>query len=481
MQHRADALFVLPRLPQGVVVNGDPPGWRADLRDRGIELVEPGSPADLGVTDDSSAVGGLRSNVAAVIVDGDAAAHAVLSKQALRVTRMLTLPVSGTPVAMVNLGHRRAAAYGIQNAIVHPQRWRTLRNRLAGGLARRGLLPTPDRLISVGTDGRQPALVAAAAREFDLGPRDWLMLVSLGALVRRNAFLLFPDGADAPAEALKFARARGYGAQFDRDERAAALVASTSGAVAARAPRYIGRFRVDGYEASLETAAPGEKLTALLRRPISRRRKLETLDAVAAWLIQVARETATPPEGLDAEKERLEREVLPFWAARGVDPLLVRSLPPVPATFQHSDVAEENIVVSRDGFLVLDWEFAQPHGLPLADLLYFGVHVLRIVDGELSEEARDRHFAELLTGHAPSSPILFRWIRTLVEALSLPPEAVGTMTTLNWLDRGKLSEEEHHRAEALGSVELADSFAERASRVWLEHPELGPRWNSWRG
>jgi hypothetical protein len=480
LQHRADALFTLPRIPQRVAIAGDPPGWEDDLRERGIEVVDPGRQADLGVASDPGAVDKLALQAPIVIVDGDPAARSLLRRRGFRVTRLLTLPVSGTPIAIVDLDQPRTAAYAIEHAIVHPERWRALRNRLAATLVRRGLLPTPHRLVCVGGAAGSPALVAAACEEFGLGERGWLMLVSLGAIVRRNAFLLFPPAADTPAEALKFARVRGYGAQFDRDERAAALIAATGGTVAARAPRHIGRLRVDGYEASVETVAPGEKLSALLRRPLSRNAKLAVLESVADWLVQVARETAAPAEALEPERDRLEREVLPFWASHGVDPLLARSLPRVPATFQHWDLAEENIVVSGDGFLVLDWEFAHRHGLPLADLVYFAVHVLRIVDGQLTEAERDRHFVDVLTGRAPSSPVLFRWIRRLVEELNLPPESVATMATLNWLDRGKLSKEEHQRAEALGGVPLADSFAERASVAWLEHPDLGTNWNAWR-
>jgi hypothetical protein len=477
VQHRADALFALPVVPQRVAFAGDPPGWRADVAERGIDVVESVDDADVVVGDD---VARLPQTRASVLVDGDPAAADALRTRRSGVTRLLTLPVAGTPVAILDLDARRAAAYGIRNAVVHEQRWRGLRNELAAGLARVGRLPAPGRAISIGAERAPPALVAAASREFDLGERDWLMLVSLGAIVRRNAFLLFPAGDDTPAEAVKFARARGYAAQFDRDERAATLVRAAGGVVAAKAPRYIGRFEVDGYQAALEGAAQGEKLSAFLRRPVNRRRKLEMLESVATWLVQVARETAAPPDALASERGRLEQEVLTFWAGRGVDQSLVASLPPVPATFQHSDVAEENIIVSGEEFLVLDWEFAQPRGLPLADLLYFGVHVLRIVDGARTEEERDRHFVDVVTGRAPSSPILFRWIRNLVGALELPAEAVGKLTTLNWLDRGKLSQEEHRRAETLGGVELADSFAERASRTWLEHPQLGPGWSVWR-
>jgi hypothetical protein len=478
LQHRADAVFTLTRIPRRVAVAGDPPGWRDDLAERGIEVVGPDETADALVTTDPELAASTAPRVRDVIVDGDRAASSVISRP--KVTRLLTLPVWGTPSAIVDLAQRRPAAYGMQHAIVHAEPWRGVRNRVAARLVRHGLLPTPKTLITVGGEAGPPALVASARNELELGGREWLMLVSMGAIVRRNAFLLFPPDSNEPVEALKFARVPGYGAQFDRDEEAAKLIVSTGGAVAAHAPRHLGRFELDGYHASLETAARGQKLAAFLRQPISHGRKLEVLDSIADWLIQVARETAAPVEALTAERERFEREVLPFWADRGVDPTLARSLPPVPPTFQHWDVAEENIIVSGDGFLVVDWEFAQRHGLPLADLLFYAVHVLRILDGRLTLEERDEHFAEVLTGQAPSSPILFGWVRSLVEALNLPHESVATLATLSWLDRGKLSKEEHVRAEALGGVALADSFAERASVVWLEHPELGTHWNAWR-
>jgi hypothetical protein len=478
LQHRADAVFTLTRIPRRIAVAGDPPGWRDDLEERGIEVVGPDDPADALVTTEAGIAGRAPPQTRDVIVDGDPAASSVLGGRT--VTRLLTLPVWGTPIAIVDLAQRRAAAYGVQHGIVHAEAWRAVRNRVAARLIRHGLLPTPKTLITVGGEGGSPAFVASACNELGLGQRDWLMLVSLGAIVRRNAFLLFPPGSDEPAEALKFARLPGYSSQFDRDEEAASLIASTGGTVAAHAPEHIGRFELDGYHASLETAARGQKLAAFLRRPISRRRKLQVLDSVADWLIQVARETAAPVEALAAERERFERKVLPFWADRGVDPDLARLLPPIPPTFQHWDVAEENIIVSGEGFVVVDWEFAQRHGLPLADLMFFAVHVLRILDGQLTLEERDRHFVDVLTGGAPSSPILFGWVRRLVEALDLPPESVATLATLNWLDRGKLSKEEHVRAETLGGVPLADSFAERASVVWLEHPELGMHWNAWR-
>jgi hypothetical protein len=303
------------------------------------------------------------------------------------------------------------------------------------------------------------------------------MLVSSGSVVRRNAFLLFPPGAASPSHVLKFARVRGMTVPFDRDERGAALVVAAGGAVAARAPDYLGRLEVDGYHAALETAAVGTKLAHVLRRPTSRKAKLEAIEPVARWLVELARQTAAPAATLETERERLAREVLPFW---GLGRELADELPAVPGVFLHNDVAEENVVSSGGDFTVLDLEWAQPYGLPLSDLVYFGVHVLRIVDGALDESARDRHFVDVLAGRAPGSQLLFGWIRQLVEALALPPESVGPLVTLSWLDRGKLSREERHRAEAVGGTALGLPFAERAAQAWISRPELGPSSDAWR-
>jgi hypothetical protein len=239
---------------------------------------------------------------------------------------------------------------------------------------------------------------------------------------------------------------------------------------------------VDGLHASVESAATGTKLATLLRRPGSRAAKLAVVEPVARWLIEVARATATPPGGLDEQRRRYAGEVVPFWAEEGAPPGLVDELPPVPASFQHNDMAEENLVMRRDDFRALDWEWANARGLPLGDLVYFGVHVLRLVDGVASDEPsqRDGHFTRLLAGEAESSPVLFGWIRDAVAALGLPPESVGPMVMLGWLERGWISKVERFRAEAVGGEALGLPFGERAAMLWLRHPALGPGWDAWR-
>lgn len=479
-EHRADALFTLPRLPRKVAVLGDPPGWLNDLRELDIEATrDADADVDAVVATDDFVERALRANAGAVLVDGTSASRRRLRDAGLKTRQLLPLPVSGSPLLFVDLGARRAARYGIDNGIVHTEPWRIWRNRLAALLARAGALPVRAG-VSVGTRSADvPALLRSVHEHGVDASGGWIMFVSAGSVVRRNAFTLFPRGASRPSHVLKFARVPGLASQFERDERGAALARQAGGVVAARAPAFLARFNIDGYEASLETAAVGGKLANLLRQPGSRSRKLKVVEAVAQWLVQVARETATQPAALTPELRRLESTVIPEWASAGGPTSIPDALASVPAAFQHNDVAEDNIVVDDGEFTVLDWEWAQEHGLPLGDLVYFAVHVLRIVDGALTEEERDRHFVDVLTGRARSSPLLFRWVREAVGALELDPDAVGPLMTLSWLDRGALSRRERVHAEEVAGTSLGLPFAERAASLWLTSPGLGATWRAW--
>ncbi|MGB2875423.1 MAG: hypothetical protein WBB76_08120 [Gaiellaceae bacterium] len=479
-QHRADAVFALPRLPATARLLGNLPGWAEDLSERRIEVVGSGERADVVVADPAHATDAAALDAPSLIVDGRARLASEIAARHPAVMRLLPVPLTGSPVLFVNLGHRRAARYAIERGVVHAERWRNARNRAAALLAEVGALPAPRGAMGLAAAAGPPALVAAAADLSALPDPQWALLVSLGSIVRRDAFLLFPAGSRTPAYVLKFSRVPGFTAQFDRDERGAEAVRRAGGIVARHAPSYLGRLELDGRPASLETAAVGMKLTSFLGRMISGRAKLAAVEPVAAWLIALARETVAPPEALAPERERIEREVLPAWNELLLPADLLDRIPPIPATFLHNDVAEENIVVSDDGFIVLDWEWAHPHGLPLSDLLYFGVHVLRIIDGALTEEERDRHFVEVLAGNAQSSPVLFRWVRELVSVLDLPPDSVGPLATVSWLDRGLLSLTERRRAEEVGGAPLDPAFAERVASKWMQHPALGPSWSAWR-
>jgi aminoglycoside phosphotransferase len=128
----------------------------------------------------------------------------------------------------------------------------------------------------------------------------------------------------------------------------------------------------------LETAVSGLPLSpAAIRRGRER-----IVVCVAAWVERLAAATLRTPAD-DAWYERLVSAPLRSLAGRGdaevagmvdrtrelAEPLRSGTLPLV---FEHGDLAHPNLVRQPDGRLgVLDWERAEPAGLPAHDLFFF--------------------------------------------------------------------------------------------------------------
>lgn len=478
IQHRADAVFALPRKPETARLFGEPAGWRADLAERGIEVSErPGS--ELAVATAPQLGDAVSCGARSVIVDASRTAATELRRAGLRVRRLLPMPIDGSPALYINLDQRAAARYAITSRGTTTGRWRVVRDRLAAVAAASGMLARAVPAVAVGaqTDGAPPLL--EAARELGLPDgASWNMIVSPGSAMRRNAFLAFAPGSTEPDYALKFSRVPDLTVQFEREERGVAVARAIGGSVLSVAPIYMGRVEVEGHHAALETAARGVRLAALLRGPAELEVKFRAVEEAVGWLERVAGETASPPDTLMPERARIESEVLPEYAGQ-VPADLVERVPPVPAVFCHNDPSDENVVLGPHGLTLLDWEWAQRHGLPLADLVYFATGVLRVLDGATREEDRVPHFVDLMQGHAPSSARMFGWVERFARALDLPREAVGLVVTLGVLEHGHASRRERHRFEQASGAPLAPAAAERTASAWLTATGLGPAWEAW--
>jgi hypothetical protein len=369
------------------------------------------------------------------------------------------------------------------------ERWRPAtgwlkqgRNRIAGRLIETGWIPPLRALQTVGSrQNGQPFLIRAAV---SLGvPEDvsWFLTPGQAEPLTRGVFTLFRPRGREPEWALKFARVRGYSEPFEEDERGLRLAATAGPIVERHAPRWLGRLHVEGFHASVESAAVGERLSTLIRHRDSAESVSTAIEAIASWLLQLARSTAGPPGSLHDERRRLAETVLPEWVERGAPRDLVDRLPQLAPVLQHNDVGSWNIVVgSPTEFVVVDWESAREHGLPLWDLLYFLVDVLSKVDGARTRKERAERSLRLLRGDSPSSPLLFAWVRRAVAEAGIPPDAVGVIATLCWLDHG-LSHVA--RSEASERVQPGSAIVppvERIAPVWLRDPALGPSWSCWR-
>jgi hypothetical protein len=474
---RADVRFTLPRPAQRALVLGELPPWREALQSAGIDVESEESRrrADLVVAPVSLVRRAVGSGASMIVLEGRGGRRR-LHGSGCAVARYLPMPSLESPDLLLPLDQAAAARYALLEWRWSGDTLRGIRNHAAAGLIRLAVFPELPTLQTTAVRDEAPPFMLSAAEAVGVpAPAQWLLEPGQGDPLTRGVFHLFARGEGEPQWVLKYARIRGHEEPFVRDEHGLRLAAA--GATAAQhAPRFFGRFQADGFHASVESAAVGRRLSTLLGRNRSLAR--DTIDAVASWLIRLAKETAEPPAALEEERRRLADDVVPRWAATGAPRELVARLPPLPAVLQHNDLGTWNIVAGPQTFTVLDWESARRRGLPLWDLLYFLVDAIPPLDGARSMEQRADGALALLRGDSRHSPLLFSWIRRAADASGMPPEAVGPVATLCWLHHG-LS----HRSRAI-SVERVGSGVtippvERIAPVWLADPALGPTWSRW--
>ena len=465
----ADPRFLLPAAPRSATVRPGAEEWLPLLERAGVETTE-GPPSDVVIRGKEPAGGGDEW-APAVILEGKARPDGYTSR------RYVVFGSRTRPALLVPWDRSNVIAYALGAWSAPQTRVRALRRHLILRLPRLALRLAGWPQVTIAMrDPSPPYVVAAALEQLEVeGSVDWLLICGQSDDLGRAAFLLFPESESRPRWIVKFVRVPGYPDPIDRDERALAAVAAAGGTTAAHAPRFVGRFDVSGLAASIETAAAGRRLSAVLSAAGSRAAKTRAVDAVADWIVRVGVETCH--DGAARELDRLRTEVLAAWPAAPAD--LLDDLSGLPAVLQHNDLGAWNIITDgASDFTAVDWESGNPSGLPLWDLWYFLASALCLIDGEA--DGGGRAFARLFRGEAAGSADLFRWTRAAVEALGIPHQTVGTLATLCWLHHG-LS----HRARSAAVDRFAGgggtltAAATAYPHVWLSDPALGSGWRSW--
>lgn len=479
-----DARFALPRPVHSAVVLGGLEGWTEPLAAAGIDVITPDgqnqTSCDLVVAPAHLAKAAFASGGQMVIVQGaDASAHARAAGMSAR--RLLPLPRAHDPVAFLPLREPAPARYALQEMFVPTRRWKRMRNSIVLPLVSRGLVPGRAQVTVAARTNGPPFLIEAARRFGTPAGATWLLSPGRGDLLARGAFHLFPEGHDHPSHLVKFSRVPGRTEPFDRDEHGLALAAAGGAAVAAHAPRLLGRMEEAGAHASVETAARGRLLTGFLVSDRRDRDRLAAIEQIADWLVHLALETASEPPAIRPELDRLAREVVPAWQHAGATRELLEGLDRLPAVLQHNDLGTWNIVVTPGGFTAVDWESASRHGLPLWDLWYLLVDALAQIDRVTDLDGRERHFVRLFRGELPTSRLVFEWTRRAAEASNVPLDAVGRIATLCWIHHGLSPADRLNDLRSVVPGELPDYWLDLSKRValaWLREPGLGPRWDA---
>jgi hypothetical protein len=479
--HRVDARFLLPEPVRTAFVAGDS-GWTESLRGAGVDVSsDPRGRHDLAVASSGGVTAALAAGSEMVIVEGRGGRRK-LARAGYVTSRILPLPSVESPILLLPLDYPAASSYALEHWTLPRTTLKRVRQRLVQALVEREALPPFRLLITVGLQraAASPFVIHAAAAIGVSPDVEWFLVSRPEYELGRGHFVVFPRGSSMPTWVVKFARVRGYGEPFESDERGLRLAREAPAAIAARAPQLLGRFEVDGLQASVESAAVGRRMDSFLATQVDRSMKEALIERVAEWVLELGRGTRSGPVSGMKELERLARDTVPPWVERGVPANLVEHVASVPAVLQHNDLGCWNIVTDGRAFTVLDWESANRHGLPLWDLWYFLADALACLDRALDTPARARHFVQLFRGELPASRTLFLWTRRMVEALGIPSAAVGPLATLCWLHHARSHESEVARLRQHSQHGVAPEWVTvQLPELWLREAALGSSWHAW--
>jgi hypothetical protein len=171
----------------------------------------------------------------------------------------------------------------------------------------------------------------------------------------------------------------------------------------------------------------------------------------------------------------------PFWWARLVEPILtefdrsygrvagrtawqkaehiIRDLPALPLVYEQRDFSPWNILLARSGELaVLDWESAEPEGLPGLDLIYFLTYLAFFLDGAADEASYSRSYRTSIDRTTFTGSINAECLDRYTSALGLSMRSLHPLRLLTWMV--------HSRSEYKHLVADTDS---EPSREALDH------------
>lgn len=129
---------------------------------------------------------------------------------------------------------------------------------------------------------------------------------------------------------------------------------------------------------------------------------------------------------------------------------LLAGLDTVPAAVEHRDCSPWNVLVTPAGEpVLLDWESAEPEGLPGLDLVYFLANCAFVLDKALESGRTRESYARLLDPSTPHGRVAARAIAAYRGALDISEEDFRRLRIVTWIVHSR-SDYRHLELESRG-------------------------------
>jgi hypothetical protein len=347
---------------------------------------------------------------------------------------------ASTPEFWLPLDSAGAIAHVHEQRPVHSRR--EAAQRLAWhGAARAGALAPICAIAhlpggATATGNEEDAVVAALP-----DARHWLLLTGGSESDNKVVSLPFPDRGEPAALVAKFGRVDKAGAALDREAEVLSDLARERPALSG-VPRLRASGSSAGGRAVLQDAMLGTPLWTEMRRL-----GFGTLAPVLTeWLVSLA---GSPPLQAASEwrKQLVDDPIgelkdhhgglLPEgFAARARNALA--NLGAMPLVWEHRDLGPWNVVIGADGGpATIDWEDAEPRGLPGLDLVYLLTTSALLIEGALDDMSKtDRivgAYERLLDPGTETGQVVARCFAGYRERLDVGEADFQRLRLLCWL------------------------------------------------
>ncbi|HEU5253641.1 MAG TPA: glycosyltransferase [Solirubrobacterales bacterium] len=302
--------------------------------------------------------------------------------------------------------------------------------------------------------------------EIPLSPSSRLLLLTTGhRSINKAVGLAFEAGEAAPAAAAKFARVAEAEPGLEREAAVLRRLREERPGLDG-IPRLLGEGSRSGRLAVVQEAVAGRSLLDVL----SPANFEEMATKVTRVLFELAEgdgqvpHTAidhpmggeTQPRGPGRQAElALEAFAQDFGSV--VDPALLddarrllADLGEMRPAVEHRDCSPWNILIGPGGDpVLLDWESAEPDGLPGLDLVYFLANCAFVLDGALESGRTRETYARLLDPATPHGRVAARALGDYTAALGISDEDFRRLRLLTWIVHSR-SDYRHLQLEAAG-------------------------------
>lgn len=284
--------------------------------------------------------------------------------------------------------------------------------------------------------------------DLPLPPSAPLLLLTTGhRSINKAVGLAFEPGTAKPTAAAKFARVAEAEPGLEREAAVLRRLGEERPGLAG-VPTLHGEGQRNGRLAVVEGAVEGRSLLDVLRPENFE----EVAMRVTRLLVELARGDRREPDPnwrtrlIDQPLGWFEQH---FGAVPGAKELL-DGLSDLPPACEHRDCSPWNILLTPEGDpVLLDWESAEPDGLPGPDLVYFLANCAFVLDGALESGRTRETYAQLLDPHTPHGRVAAKAIDTYTAALGISPEDFRRLRLLTWIIHSR-SDYRHLQLESPG-------------------------------